>query len=108
MAGEITIDLWDGRRITVDEVVVLERENGEWLRCVRNESSRRMGFPETTTYYHLARDVDRIFVSEERSSNEVPPRRIVLRSMTTGSGRTRERSNERNERDEQTGWCVLE
>jgi hypothetical protein len=102
MAGEITISLHDGRCLTFDEVMVIEHDKGEWLRCVRNDPSRRQQFPETTKYYHLARDVDRIVVAPQDSPNGVPPRRLVLRSMGEDSqcrlGRV----------DDRTGRCTPE
>ena len=58
--GNIIVELQTGRRLTFDEVVVLDRENGTWLRCVRAEPSSRENLPETTKYYHLASDVDQV------------------------------------------------
>jgi hypothetical protein len=101
MAGDITIDLRDGRRVMVDEVVVLERANGRWLRCARDTPSKRMAFPETTSYYHLARDVERIDVTSTGASTEVPSRRTVLRSMQS---RSRVGSGKHSRPD----WCVSE
>jgi hypothetical protein len=72
MVSEITIDLRDGRRVTFDEVVVVERDNGEWLRCVKDEPSSRQKFPETTKYYHLAGDVERMVVEPDGEATEPP------------------------------------
>lgn len=58
--GDIIVELQTGRHLTFDEVVVLERENGRWLRCVRAEPSSRESLQETTKYYHLASDVDQV------------------------------------------------
>ncbi|AGB38036.1 hypothetical protein [Natronococcus occultus] len=58
MSETIVVGLTDGREIEVDELTVLERTNGSWIRCVRTEPSRRMAFDETTTYYHLENDVE--------------------------------------------------
>ena len=60
MVGNIIVELQNGRRLTFDEVVVLNRENGTWLRCVRAEPSSRENLPETTKYHHFASDVDQI------------------------------------------------
>ena len=80
MSGEITVGLTDGREITVDELTVLDRDNGEWVRCVRSEPSRRMEFDETTTYYHLERDVDYVVADGEDDGeiHEVVDRRPHL------------------------------
>lgn len=48
MRGEITIDLQDGRREEFIEMVALEQNDGEWIRCVKDESSLRQRFSETT------------------------------------------------------------
>lgn len=58
--GNVIIELQTGRRIVFDEVVALDRKTGTWLRCVRSEPSSREDLPETTKYYHLASDVERI------------------------------------------------
>lgn len=58
MSETIVVGLTDGREIEVDELTVLERDNGAWIRCIRAEPSRRMAFDETTTYYHLESDVE--------------------------------------------------
>lgn len=68
MSGEIIVQLTDGRRIPASEVEVLSRRNGEWLRCVTDESSPRMAFDETTTYYHLERDVDEMYTTDDDRS----------------------------------------
>lgn len=61
MAGTITIELENGRRLEFDEIAVLERENGRWLRCIRVKPSSREHLPVTTKYYHLESEVERIF-----------------------------------------------
>jgi hypothetical protein len=58
--GTIIVELQNGRRLAFDEVVVLDRENGRWLRCVRAEPSSRENLPKTTKYYHFASDVDQV------------------------------------------------
>jgi hypothetical protein len=58
--GEISIEFENGRSAEFDEMVVLDLENGNWLRCVRKESSSRQGFPEITKYYRFEDDIDRI------------------------------------------------
>jgi hypothetical protein len=60
MTEDVVVTLTDGNTITADEVTVLERTGGEWLRCIRRRPSDRMGFDETTTYYHIERDVERV------------------------------------------------
>ena len=62
MRGEITIDLQDGQCEEFVEMVVLEQNDGEWIRCVKDESSPRQRFSETTKYYNLEDDVARIVV----------------------------------------------
>jgi hypothetical protein len=68
MNDGIVVTLTDGRRIVADEVAVPERTGGEWLRCVRQQPSARMGFDETTTYYHLDRDVECVYATETAGS----------------------------------------
>lgn len=72
MPPEVTVDLQDGRRVTFERVVLLEWENETWLRCVSDEISSREKLPETTRYYHLADDVDRIIIkSSEVTKSDV-------------------------------------
>lgn len=68
MTGETVVRLKNGERITASEVKVLSQRNGEWIRCVRDEPSPRMGFDETTTYYHLERDVESVDASDDDRS----------------------------------------
>lgn len=89
MSGEITVGLTDGREITVDELTVLDRDNGEWIRCVRSEPSRRMSFDETTTYYHLERDVDYVLAEgeDDRAVHDVVDRRPQLAAAPAETAR---------------------
>ena len=65
MVGTFTVDLRDGRNVPFDEIVVLERKNGTWIRCVRDEPSPREQLPETTKYYRLETDVERIVIEPD-------------------------------------------
>lgn len=65
MVGTFTVDLRDGRSVPFDEIVVLERTNGTWIRCIRDEPSRREQLPETTKYYRLGSDVERIVIEPD-------------------------------------------
>jgi hypothetical protein len=65
MVGTFTVDLRDGRSVPFDEIVVLERKNGTWIRCVRDEPSPREQLPETTKYYRLETDVERIVIEPD-------------------------------------------
>lgn len=65
MVGKFTVDLRDGRSVPFDEIVVLERKNGTWIRCVRDEPSPREQLPETTKYYRLETDVERIVIEPD-------------------------------------------
>lgn len=65
MVGTFTVDLRDGRSVPFDEIVVLERTNGTWIRCIRNEPSPREQLPETTKYYRLGTDVERIVIEPD-------------------------------------------
>jgi hypothetical protein len=60
MEGNISIELGDGRCVEFDEIVILDLENENWIRCVRHEPSSRQDFPETTKYYHFENDVEHI------------------------------------------------
>lgn len=91
MSDTIAVGLTDGREIEVDELTVLERDNGAWIRCVRAEPSRRMAFDETTTYYHLESDVEYVVDSgrEDADSREAVDRLPSLAGATateTGAG----------------------
>jgi hypothetical protein len=68
MSGKIVVQLKDGTRILANEVEVLPRRNGDWIRCVRGKPSPRMEFDETTTYYHLDRDVEEMYTSSDGRS----------------------------------------
>ncbi|ELY54520.1 hypothetical protein C491_17999 [Natronococcus amylolyticus DSM 10524] len=70
MVGTFTVDLRDGRSVPFDEIVVLERKNGTWIRCIRDEPSRREQLPETTKYYRLETDVERIVIEPNGESYE--------------------------------------
>lgn len=72
MVGEFTVDLRDGRSVPFDEIVVLERKNGQWIRCIRDEPSPRENLPETTKYYHIDTDVERIVIESGDTSRELP------------------------------------
>jgi hypothetical protein len=89
MSEEITVGLTDGREITVDELTVLDRDNGSWIRCVRSEPSPRMEFDETTTYYHLGRDVDYVVAdgTDDREVDAVVDRRPNLAAAPTDAAR---------------------
>ncbi|WP_394738953.1 hypothetical protein [Natronococcus roseus] len=89
MSEEITVGLTDGREITVDELTVLDRDNRSWIRCVRSEPSRRMEFDETTTYYHLGRDVDYVVANgtDDRDVHDVVDRRPNLAAAPTDAAR---------------------
>ncbi|WP_394740011.1 hypothetical protein [Natronococcus roseus] len=67
MVGTFTVDLRDGRSVPFDEIVVLERKNGTWIRCIRDEPSPREQLPETTKYYRLETDVERIVIEPDAS-----------------------------------------
>ncbi|WP_293032402.1 hypothetical protein [Natronococcus sp.] len=89
MSEEITVGLTDGREVTVDELTVLDRDNGAWIRCVRSEPSRRMEFDETTTYYHLEHDVDYVVAdgTDDREVHDIVDRRPHLAATPTDTAR---------------------
>ncbi|NKE36691.1 hypothetical protein GWG54_12860 [Natronococcus sp. JC468] len=88
MSETITVGLTDGREIAVDELTMLEMDNGTWLRCVRAEPSRRMAFDETTTYYRLETDVE--YIEDGEGNRNVPgsiERLPTLADAAGGTGR---------------------
>ncbi|MFU8867918.1 hypothetical protein [Natronococcus sp.] len=78
MVGTFTVDLRNGRSVPFDEIVVLERTNGTWIRCIRDEPSRREQLPETTKYYHLETDVVALL---EETDDELTEDETVRRSL---------------------------
>ncbi|AGB39067.1 hypothetical protein [Natronococcus occultus] len=96
MVGEFTVDLRDGQSVSFDEIVVLERNNGKWIRCVRDGPSPRENLPETTKYYHLDIDVERIVIEPGETLQDSPTATAVDEvEATVIDARSLEDSSER-------------